>query len=706
MFEFSIALKYLIPRRKQLSVSLIALMSVGVISVVVWLVLVFLSVTQGIEQNWLDKLTKLNAPLRITPTENYYASYYYQIDTLSAASHFRPQSIAEKALKAKSDPFVAEEDGELPLHFPAPDLTSDGTLIDPVQKAYQILSEMQDKYPGFVFQDYEVGGALMRLQMLRPQSHAPTSQGGGSQSFLTQASYIASFPDKSPYAASLVLPPRAKDLNHLFFLSSHKVENVREDAATSISSLSEEKAALLWKTLASCSQIKALKNPSGFWRMPPALLPKGALQAMAYFKDGRLTHLILPLEKREPIETDQAKTGVLTIKSADILFHSPSCQPISIPASIPLIVEGDLVFQAELISESLLKAKKPKEIQFRVLSSLQGQTITGTIPWEGLEIAAAEVQTVFSSNPPTSLPWLTHRQTSDTFQSILPISSEKETGVLLAKSFQDNGVLIGDKGYLAYTTSTAGSVQEQRLPIFVSGFYDPGVLSIGSKVILVPGAIAHTINAASSSFNLDKTQAAGIQVWFQKLSDAKQIKEELQLRFLQAHVDPYWKVTTFEEYDFAKDLLEQFQSDKYLFTLIGIIILLVACCNIISLLVLLVNDKKREIGILQAMGASLRSIALIFGTCGMLMGILSSLIGTAAALYTLHHIDAIVNLLSLIQGHNAFNAAFYGQSLPNQLSPHAVIFVLIATPIISLCAGLVPAIKACRLRPSAILRSE
>jgi len=35
-----------------------------------------------------------------------------------------------------------------------------------------------------------------------------------------------------------------------------------------------------------------------------------------------------------------------------------------------------------------------------------------------------------------------------------------------------------------------------------------------------------------------------------------------------------------------------------------------------------------------------------------------------------------------------------------------VTFILIATPLISLIAGLVPAIKACRLRPSEILRSE
>jgi len=265
-------------------------------------------------------------------------------------------------------------------------------------------------------------------------------------------------------------------------------------------------------------------------------------------------------------------------------------------------------------------------------------------------------------------------------------------------------VKIGDRGYLSYSSSTVSGMQEHRLPIFVAGFYDPGILSIGSKAILVPSSITRTINASSSSFHLDKTQSNGILVWFSDLGAAAEIKAEI-LKALQAQgLEKYWKVTTFREYEFARDLLEQFESDKLLFTLVGVIILIVACCNIISLLILLVNDKKREIGILQAMGASRLSIAAIFGFSGAALGLLSSLLGTGAALFTLRHIDTLAKLLSAIQGHETFHAAFFGQSLPSQLSPHAFLFILLLTPFLSLLAGLVPAIKACRLRPSAILR--
>lgn len=152
--------------------------------------------------------------------------------------------------------------------------------------------------------------------------------------------------------------------------------------------------------------------------------------------------------------------------------------------------------------------------------------------------------------------------------------------------------------------------------------------------------------------------------------------------------------------------MEQFQSDRTLFLLIALIILIVACSNVISLLVLLVNDKKKEIAILQSMGCSKTSIAAIFGLSGMIMGALSSLIGATSAIFTLKHLNFFVEILNTIQGHTAFNPAFYGNSLPNELSFEALLFILIVTPLLSLISGLVPAIKAAKLHPSAILRAS
>jgi lipoprotein-releasing system permease protein len=492
VYELSILRKYLIPKKRQLSMTLVALMSVGVIALVVWLVVLFLSVTEGIEKTWLDKLTSLHAPLRVTPTAKYFSSYSYLADSASESSNYTPRSFAEK-IAGVSDPYNPASDESLPSYCPPPEKVG-----DPVKIAHQILKEMN-----VPFQDFEMTGAMLRLQLTRGESH----------SFLTQASYLTSFPDRNPHLKKLTLPPVDNDVAELHFLK---------------------------------------------------------------------------------------------------------------------LSQGKLV---------------------------------------------------------------------------LPLLPTQERGILVSKHFRDSGVRIGDKGWLAYPAATAGALQEQRLPIFVTGFYDPGVLSLGAKSILAPASIVHLINTSSQLEHFDKTAQMGFSVWLGKIEQAPQVAKELEKRLAQAGVGSYWKVTTYKEFDFAKDLLQQFQSDRYLFTLIGVIILLVACSNVISLLIILVNDKKQEIAILQALGATRKSLALIFGGLGASIGILSSLIGVGAAMLTLKNLDSLVHFLSFLQGQEMFNAVFYGNSLPQNLSLSALAFVLIATPLLSLIAGLIPAWKACRLSPSSTLRS-
>jgi lipoprotein-releasing system permease protein len=444
-------------------------MSVLVISLVIWLVLIFLSVTSGIERNWLTKLTSLHAPIRISPTDAYYKSYYYQIDALCAASQYCPKTIGEKAIADISDPYSPDIDAELPKHLSAKE------SVDPVKIAYEELKAL-----GLTFQDYEISAALLKLN----------KKGG----VLSQMSYLISIPDKNPNLSNLLI------------------------------------------------------------------------------------------EKSQEI---------------------PS-----------------------------------------------------------------------------------------------------QTAVLLPKNYKDMGIQVGDSGSLNYTAAGAFSVQEHKIPIKVQGFYDPGLVSVGNKSVMVPANITRTIQASNQTFSPDGTPTNGIFVWFDRFEDAPLIKEKIIGQFEKSGIAKYWKVDTYKDFEFSKDLMLQFQSDKTLFLLIAAIILVVACSNIISLLVLLVNDKKREIAILQSMGATFTSIAAIFGTCGILMGLISCIVGTAMALFTLKHLDLLVSFLSALQGHQAFNPAFFGNSLPNQLSYEALLFVLIATPILSLAAGLIPAIKASSIRPSSILRSE
>jgi len=515
LFEFSFIKKYLTPQRKQLSVSLIALLSVAVITLVVWLVVVFLSVTEGLEKTWTRKLTALNAPLRLQPTEQYFSSYYYNVDRYSAASDYLSKTIGQKASSLLSNPYDPEVDEELPPFLASPDLDESGNLRDPIKGAYEVLEALGSSVKGLTFQDVEMSGALLRLEMIRQDQGLMEMQ-----SQLTNVSYLASFSNKNPHFEELILPARTEDLQNLNYIK-HRFN--------------------------------------------------------------------------------------LALNFA----HS------------------------------------------------------NTLP-----------------------------------------QSDSHSGVLVAKNFRDSGVRIGDRGYIAYSSTGITGTREIHLPVYVAGFYDPGIMAVGNKCILVPSKITRAVNASESAFTLDRSEANNIFVWLPNLKDVTKMKAAILEKLQEKGIAKYWKVQTFREYDFAKDLMQQFESDKYLFSLIGIIILIVGCTNIISLLVLLVSDKKREIGILQAMGAKRRSIAAIFAFSGASLGLFSCLLGLFLAFITLKNIDHVVAFLSMLQGHEAFNAQFFGQSLPHEISPRALLFAAIATPILALVAGLFPAIKAARLNPCETLRSE
>jgi len=587
--------------------SLISLMSCVVIALVVWLVLVFLSVTEGIEKGWLSRLTTLNAPIRITPTQHYLNSYYHLVDGIAYQSGYTLKSVGEKWHSEVTDPYDPEIDSTPPPYFPTPLTGGNGQLKDLVKCAAEGIHQVQQSFP-ISAQDFETTGALIRLKMHRPELGLPIDE---SQSYLTQVTHITSLSDTNRKVSDLFTEIEPYEINHLFHLANLDIQDTLRDEADQ------------W----------SLVNPETFQKTLKPLIEHTTITEVKPYGEKPLS---------VTLDTKSFKTAQTL---SDILFRA-----------------GDRV-----------------------------------LPWIDLEITKASAKREFETLPKSLPPWAILVNG----QIVLPT----DNSVILPKSYQDAGVEVGDTGYLSFGAFTPSSVKEQRVAVDVAGFYDPGAMSIGAKSALAPPQLVRNIALSNHSFSFSPTNSQGFHVYFDDLSQTKGIAAALKERFEALGIAPFFAITPFTEYGFAKDLMQQFQSDRTLFTLVGGIILVVACTNIISLLVLLVNDKRREIAILQAMGASRKSIGAIFALSGVIMGIMGSLVGVLLALLTLHNIDAVAHLLSAIQGHEAFNSAFYGTSLPNRLAPSAVWFILISTPLLSLVAGLVPAVKACRLRPTEALKS-
>jgi lipoprotein-releasing system permease protein len=506
MFELSIAFKYLIPRWRQLSVSIISLISILVTALVVWLTVVFFSVSYGLEKSWVQKLIALAAPVRVVPTNDYYRSYYYLIDSISDHSDYALKSLGQKLATSISDPYDPEVDQELPLDWPDPHRNGDGSLKDLVKLAFGAIQSVSG-IEEIRSKEYEMTVGNLQL-------HRSDFSDNQNTVIISQSIYLSSYDPTNPSLAQTLL---------------------EEDSN------------------------KRGKKKSNFW--------------------------------------------------------------------------------------------------------------------------------IIDSKLPHSLP-----------------NTELGEGILVPKSFRTAGVSLGDRGYISYYSPTASMMQEHQIPVMVLGFYDPGILPIAGKIAIVNPSLTSIIREAYQQENTPETN--GINVRFKNFNDAEKVKTQITTALKKEDIERYWKVETYRDFEFSRDLLQQLRSEKNLFKLISAIIILVACSNIISMLIILVNDKKLEIGILRSMGATSTSIAFIFGFCGVIMGMIGSALGTFAALITLQNLDFLIGFISKMQGFDAFNPMFYGESLPNEISIEALAFVLGATVIISLIAGIVPAVKACLVHPSQILRSE
>ena len=667
MFEFSVAFKYLLPRWRQLSVSIISLISVLVIALVVWLIVLFFSVTHGLEKIWVDKLIALTAPVRMTPTEDYYSSYYFQVDALSANSDYTLKSLKEKLAATNTDPYDPLVDEELPPSLPPADRHMDGSLKDLVQLAHHAASSLSG-IEGLAVQDYEMTFTNLKLRLLRDMGN-PLKE---SQTFLTQGTYLGSF---DALMTQTLLPLTPEDIQNtltMLFVTpgAHQIKSFFDHVALT----------------------KLKSGPQG-WKIPVKLLPTSCkLHGCALIKESVIDQIVLPVTASHLplLEKSLQEKGHIVKQVALEIGADGQIQIEKEKKNVPLILANDTSFSATLNRSSLDSVKTAHDILFSVKIPLQGVELSGTVPLRGLAVADMEVKDIASPY------WVS--------RSALPSGPLNGEGILAPKSFRDAGALVGDKGHLSYYTPTTSSIQEQQVPIFIAGFYDPGIIPIGGKYLLANGEVTSQIR---SSHNQEDTALSnGFNIRFDKISDTSKVKEALTQALKKNDLDKYWKVETYREYEFTKDLIQQLGSEKNIFTLISTVIIIVACSNIVSMLIILVNDKKTEIGILRSMGASSFSIGAIFGCCGMVMGMVGSLLGALAALLTLRNLDLLINFISQVQGYEAFNPLFYGKSLPHEVSNEALLFVIAATAIISLLSGIIPAVKACTVNPSKILRSE
>ncbi len=227
----------------------------------------------------------------------------------------------------------------------------------------------------------------------------------------------------------------------------------------------------------------------------------------------------------------------------------------------------------------------------------------------------------------------------------------------------------------------------------VVGIIKLGVHALDGGTILMPFAPAQTY------FMLPE-RASSIEVFTRDVNDAPKLAEAIA-----AKLGPQARVLSWQQTN--AQVFSALAVQRNVMVVILALIVLVAAFNIISSLVMLVNEKRRDIAILRTMGASRGNVMRIFMLAGTWIGAAGTLAGLALGLVLAAHIETLRLLIEKLTGQPILvENIYFLSSLPTKTDPREVAMVVAVAIGLAFLATIYPARRAAKLDPAEALRYE
>ncbi len=138
-----------------------------------------------------------------------------------------------------------------------------------------------------------------------------------------------------------------------------------------------------------------------------------------------------------------------------------------------------------------------------------------------------------------------------------------------------------------------------------------------------------------------------------------------------------------------------------------VLVIGVACFNIVSTLIIAVKDKQGDIAIMRTLGANNAFIKRIFIWYGLQAGMKGCLIGIVLGIILALNLTTFIQGIEWVIGKKLLSGdVYFVDFLPSELHWSDVLMVLIAALALSLMASLYPASRAAKLQPAQVLSSH
>jgi len=258
------------------------------------------------------------------------------------------------------------------------------------------------------------------------------------------------------------------------------------------------------------------------------------------------------------------------------------------------------------------------------------------------------------------------------------------------------GVVLGDKVTLLTPQLSANilGMQPRFKRFVVTGIFDAGISEYDNNLAFI------SLRQAQLLYTM-KSKVSGIRLKVDDLFNAKKITEEV-LDGLNS--EQYYGVDWMQQ---KANFIKALNLEKQMIGIVLFLIIAVAAFNVVSMMVMVVADKKADIAILRTIGMTPRRIVKLFFYQGITIGIIGIVIGTILGVILAFNIEPVIGTIESILGFQFFpQDVFYINRFPSEVHLNDVITVAVSAFVLVVIASIYPAKRAGKLQISEVLNHE